>query len=452
MDLEIGRGTCHCLTGATGSGKTSLILALKGLLAGGRREGAVELGARSGRPPRVGVVLQDPETQLLAATVGPEVAFGLENLGVDPASMPDRARSALAAAGLEAALDRPVEHLSMGQKYRLVLAGALAMEPDLLALDEPSAQLDPEGLARLREVMVRLKAAGVSFLVCEHAPGWAAGVADEWWHLAGEEGLEPRAAPESSGPAPEGSPPWPGAGIGGAQDGATAPGPAGSPRPADADGPGAEAIWVRALELAGPGGGPLWPALSFGVAAGACAAVCGPNGSGKTTLLRSLMGFVPPARGQVRVLGEAPRPEALRGRAGCLFQNPSRQLFEDTVRAEVAFGPTRQGLKGRALEERVGEALRRCGLTHLAGGSPHRLSFGQKHLVALAAALALDPAVLLLDEPLAGLDPGLAATVLALLREQAADRDAAICWTTHHPDAVPAWAAPVLRLERPGAV
>ena len=176
-------------------------------------------------------------------------------------------------------------------------------------------------------------------------------------------------------------------------------------------------------------------------------AVCGPNGAGKTTLLRCLAGFVKPLRGEVRIFGEPPDPERLRGRVGCLFQNPSKQLFENTVFDEVAFTLRRLGASGKALDAGVEAALARCGIADLAGRSPHKLSFGQRHQVALASILAPEPEVLLLDDPFAGLDRGRCAAVLDLMYGLSENRRCTVVWTAHSPSALPDWEHTVLRVQ-----
>lgn len=168
-------------------------------------------------------------------------------------------------------------------------------------------------------------------------------------------------------------------------------------------------------------------------------ALFGRSGSGKTTLLRCLAGLLRPQRGEVRIFGAPPVPQQLRGRVGFLFQNPRRQLFETTVFDEVAFALRRLGTPSGELAGRVGLALERCGIAGLAERSPHQLSYGQQHLVALAAVLAPEPQLLLLDDPLAGLDANAAARVSGALLAASEERGAAIFWSSHHLTASPAW-------------
>jgi energy-coupling factor transport system ATP-binding protein len=134
----------------------------------------------------------------------------------------------------------------------------------------------------------------------------------------------------------------------------------------------------------------------------------------------------------VRIFGAAPEPRRLRGRVGYLFQNPRRQLFETTVFDEVAFTLRRLGMPSADRATRVERTLQRCGIAELSGCSPHQLSYGQQHLVALAAVLAPEPELLLLDDPLAGLDPGAADTVSAALLAAGEEQGTTVLWTSHH--------------------
>jgi len=423
VNLEIEAGRCYCLTGPTGSGKTTLAKAFKGLLGEGDFQGTIDAPFRpSGEEPQVGIVLQDPEVQLLTSSVGAEVAFGLENLCVAPAEMPNRVIAALEAVGLDKPLDFPVAMLSMGQKYRLLVAALLVMEPHLLILDEPGAQLDPEGLELLGKILLRLKESGVAVVLCEHRPESLLPVVDAFWQLDGDGIL-------SSGR-------W----VGTEESPRVLPPQPSGPRDR-------EVLRVTDLTFAGVDGLPVWSEVSFAVSRGQRVAVTGLNGSGKTTLLRCLAGFLEPSDGVINILDGTPDPYRLRARLGCLFQNPQKQLFENTVREEVVFPLKRFGLSPAPAAERVAEVLDACGIAHLADLSPHKLSYGQKHLVALASVLAPRPELLLLDDPLAGLDGRYREAVMELLVRWGRERDMTLVWTSHEPDAWPGWADQVLNLE-----
>lgn len=414
VQLEIGRGECHCLSGPTGSGKTTLGLALKDLLPPGAQQGTILFPPlEADRTTRVGVVLQNPEVQILRSTIGAEVAFGLENQGVASASMPSLVAESLRRVGLAKALESSTGDLSMGQKYRLVLASQMVMAPDLLVLDEPAGQLDPPGLEKLLRFIERLRQAGIAFLLLEHRPGALGSVIDRHWHLHKDGTVRPGAAPSEP-----------------RVFNADRPVPAAVREPrADPQ----EVIAVHNLAAANGTEPPVWSAVSFAVTRGQRVAVHGRNGTGKTTLLRCLVGFLPPRRGEIRLWGKKPRPGMLRGKVGCLFQNPQRQIFETTVFDEVAFPLKRFGSGGRNLRQTVMATLALCSVADLAEASPHKLSYGQKRLVALACTLVHRPELLLLDDPFAGLDGKSCAVVLQLLRELNEKHAMTLLWTCHDP-------------------
>ena len=164
------------------------------------------------------------------------------------------------------------------------------------------------------------------------------------------------------------------------------------------------------------------------------------NGSGMTSLLRCLLGFIHPSQGDAFIFGEKPVPGNLQGRVGCLFQNPQRQIFETTFFDEVAFPLKRLGRNRTDLSEKVMETLELCSVGKLSGLSPHKLSYGQKHLVALACAIAHRPELLMLDDPFAGLDPKRAEAVMGLLMHLNEEQGTTVVWTSHDPGAMKEWA------------
>ncbi|WNG37147.1 energy-coupling factor ABC transporter ATP-binding protein [Archangium violaceum] len=203
------------------------------------------------------------------------------------------------------------------------------------------------------------------------------------------------------------------------------------------------ALVLEALAVGNPGGSAILADLSLEVHPGEVVALLGANGCGKTTLLRSIAGLVPTQAGKVWLRGrEAPRGAVARTEAGLAlaFQNPDDQLFGATVREDVAMGPLHQGLAPAVVQARVDEALQATGLTHLAGRSIEALSFGEKKRACLAGVLAMHPAVLLLDEPTAGLDPMGERETSGLLRRLAREREVALLVSTHATDEVPFFA------------
>ena len=403
VDLVIGPGLT-LVAGESGGGKSTLLRLFDGLVPqfhGGRVSGRAEVaGLDPFRTPiprlaqHVGLVFQDVETQSVYGSVEREVAFGLENLGLPRAEMHDRVDEALAGLSIEGLRRRRLATLSGGERQRVQLAAVLALRPQLVALDEPTSQLDPEGAAAVLAACRGLAAEGRAVVVAEHRLETLAPAADRVLIVeggrvtAGVAGALPRSraahARRSFG---SGEPAWELRDV--------SAGPAG---------PAREAV-LGGVSLAG--------------AAGEVVALLGPNGSGKTTLLRTLAGLLPPLAGTVR------RPA---GRTAYLPQNPGALLHLPTVRAEVALTLRRTGG-----DEEPETMLAAFGLGHLADRYPRDLSSGERQRAALAATLAGAPTLILLDEPTRGMDlaarRSLAAAVHALT-----DRGSAVVLATHDTD------------------
>jgi energy-coupling factor transport system ATP-binding protein len=296
------------------------------------------------------------------------------------------------------------------------------MQPGLLILDEPGAQLDPDGLLQLQAILKELKKAGIAIVLCEHYPDPLLEVIDEFRQLTTEghltegrwSGTEPK-APQQSCP--------------------------------EATQYRGTLLTVNGLTFHDLQGQPVWKNIDFSVRRGERIAITGLNGTGKTTLLRCLAGFLPPHTGTITILGGTPEPAGLRGRLGLLFQNPEKQLFENTVYEEVAFPLKRQGVPAKEIADRVENTLEELGIAELAHASPHILSYGQKHLVALASVLAPRPELVLLDDPLAGLDGFRSREVVHLLCRWSEKYGMALLWTGHEPKADFSWAHRILLLE-----
>ena len=165
ISLSINRGECHCINGPTGSGKSTLLNVLIGTLS---RPFEGELVISEG--VTLGLVMQDPNAQFIRQSIGAEVAFALENLGVPSELMLEKVQGALRRVGLFVSLDRSIQSLSLGQKYRLMIAAQLVFHPDILLLDEPWAQLDDSGVCELISVLQGLKDEGVAIVLVEHNP------------------------------------------------------------------------------------------------------------------------------------------------------------------------------------------------------------------------------------------------------------------------------------------
>ncbi|MGW2491021.1 energy-coupling factor ABC transporter ATP-binding protein [Streptomyces sp. NPDC001606] len=187
---------------------------------------------------------------------------------------------------------------------------------------------------------------------------------------------------------------------------------------------------VAGLAFAYPDGHQALFGVDFSLARGERVALLGPNGAGKTTLVLHLNGILGGGTGTVTVAGlpvDREHMATIRQKVGIVFQDPDDQLFMPTVREDVAFGPAAAGIRGAALEERVRHALERVGMQDFADRPPHHLSFGQRRRVAVATVLAMEPEILVLDEPSSNLDPASRRELADILRSL----DVTVLMVTH---------------------
>lgn len=441
--FRIEPGERVLLLGASGAGKSTLVHGLAGVLGGDEEGEAVGDLLVDGVPAarargRAGLVLQDPDAQVILARVGDDVAFGCENLGIPRDDIWPRVRSALDAVGLDVPLDRPTKELSGGQKQRLALAGLLAMQPGLVLLDEPTANLDPHGVAEVRDAVKRmLEARPATLVVVEHRVEVWLPVVDRVIVL-GDGGVIADGTPDAvlgaQGPAL-------------ASRGVWVPGiPPSHPAP-PAHEPGHALLTASGLAVQRVAGHPVASGIDLAVRARAALAITGPNGAGKSTLGLTLAGLLGPASGSLvasRELadgaGEAPirwRSRELLTRIGTVFQDPEHQLLAKTVREELEVGPRALGRSEIEVSATVDELLERLRLASLARANPYTLSGGEKRRLTVAAALATAPRVLVLDEPTFGQDARTWAELVALLA-RLRDEGSAIVAVTHDLDVVTA--------------
>ena len=436
--MRIEEGERVLLLGASGAGKSTLLLALAGLLDRTAADEEGELGVRGD----AGIVLQDPETQLVMARAGDDVAFGLENRCVPTAEIWPRVHRALADVGFPYSDERATAALSGGEKQRLAIAGILALRPRVLLLDEPTANLDPDGARAVREVIGRVaERRDATMVIVEHR------VADVLPLVDRVVVIEAGGGVVADGPARvvlarEGERL--------ARLGVWVPGSAPA-APVRKTSPAGEAIVARDLSYLYPRGEALaLDRVSATVRRGAALAITGPNGSGKSTLALLLAGLLRPRGGEVRAFGDEPsrlRPRALVRRIGTVFQDPEHQLVAGRVDDELRVGPRAIGLPTGEIDRRVRELLERLDLHKLAGANPFTLSGGEKRRLSVGTALATSPGALVLDEPTFGQDRRTFAELLALLSEYR-DGGGAIAFASHDELFVDAFADERLRLER----
>ncbi|WP_277394618.1 ABC transporter ATP-binding protein [Blastococcus litoris] len=438
LDLRVEPGERVLLTGASGSGKSTLLAALAGLLGpdAGDAEGRLEVdgGVPRSRRARTAIVFQDPDAQLVMTRAGDDVAFGPENAGVAPERIWPAVDRALAAVGFPYGRDRATAALSGGQKQRLVLAGALAGDPGLLLLDEPTAQLDPDGAALVRSAVARALAdRRATLLVVDHdAEPWLP-LVDRVVELTPDGGA--RELPAGWRPAPLRLP---------------------GRRPHL---PGQVLLRAEQAGFTHRGSrAPALPPTDVAVRAGRTLAVTGPNGTGKSTLALLLAGLRAPTSGAVTAtapltagLRRPDRPphrwpaEELVRRIGTVFQHPEHQFLTGRVRDELALGPLRTGSGDSEAHRRADELLERLGLAALAEANPFTLSGGQQRRLSVATALATRPGVLVLDEPTFGQDRDTWGELVALLAEQQ-EEDRGMVLVSHDAAVVGALADDVLDL------
>ena len=389
ITLDVRVGEAVLVTGASGSGKTTLAHAIAGLLGDdGYSSGELVVHSQegTGEEPIVGMVFQQPDDQTILHRVDDDVAFGLENIGFDPAKMGSRIRKSLDSVGLDLPFDHPTEALSGGQRQRLAMAGALAMNPSVLILDEPLQALDSKGKTQVVNAVTSLRARSpLTLIVVDHEPAHWLAIVDRVVTL--ERGMvkDVCRAREFSRPSRKSL--------------------VSAPPPARVS-PGGNVV-VEARDLVvGREGVPLPGAHSLSVSEGDVVALVGSNGSGKTTLALTMAGILPPISGEVIARHCDHRLSSLeRSKMVALVpQNPSHHHLGKTVGEDLLLSPLARGLTDIAAKALAYQWATRFGIDHLWDRNPQGLSGGEKRRVAIAAALTQEPRLLILDEPTQSVD------------------------------------------------
>lgn len=453
ITLGLAPGEFVLLVGASGSGKSTLCRALNGLVPhfyGGRMAGTVKVDGIDTRSAEVrdlartiGMVFQDPENQMITDDPVSEVAFGLENMGVERPQMLKRVEEVLASLRLSEMRDKRVGELSGGQKQKLALASVLAMHPRVLVLDEPTSQLDPisaeEFLSTLKSLNDEL---GLVVVLAEHR-------VERCFHFADRVVALDSGRLEFEGTPREIAkwglhrtwvplPPVTRLFANGKGDDLPLTVKEGRVKVAglakertEVSDPVQHAPRVaagkRPRRKGGTGSGPLpviettslWHIYDDGTEAlrgvdlviepGEFVAIIGENGSGKTTLVRHFNGLLRPTRGEVLVDGAAIKGvevARLARTCGMLGQDPNLQLVADTTRSELETSLKAMDIPREAWTSMVEEALEMCELSRFRDANPQDLSCGERERVALASVLVYRPKILVLDEPTRGVDQG----------------------------------------------
>ena len=465
VDLDIAPGERVLVLGPSGSGKSTLMGGLAGLL-GGAEEGeatgtlTVDGVAPADARGRVGLLMQDPEAQVVLARVGDDVAFGMENLGIPREAIWPRVEESLSAVGLDVPLHHSTTELSGGQKQRLALASILAMGPGLLLLDEPTANLDPSGVAEVRAaVEAVVERTGATMVVVEHRVDVWASLVDRVivvadGRIAADGPL--REVLDQQGDALRERGMWlPG------DDVAAEVGPAPEVAPASSEGAeeeegarGATPIArVTDLSIGYDQDAPVRSGIDLTLERGVSTCIVGANGAGKSTFALTLAGLLPPLAGTVEVeTSDGTRGDPhewsskqLLGRMSMVFQEPEYQFLASTVAEELAIGPRAVGMSEEEITPLVEEHMEALGLTRLARANPMTLSGGEKRRLSVATALISAPELLILDEPTFGQDRGTWLGLVRLLRAALA-RGVTLVSITHDPAFVAAMGQRVVDL------
>ena len=459
VDLDIAPGERVLVLGPSGSGKSTLMGGLAGLLGGAEEGEATGTLTVDGVAPaeargRVGLLMQDPEAQVVLARVGDDVAFGMENLGVAREEIWPRVENSLEAVGLSVPLDHSTTELSGGQKQRLALASILAMGPGLLLLDEPTANLDPSGVAEVRAAVEKVvERTGATVVVVEHRVDVWASLVDRVivvadGAIAADGPLDEVLAQQGDALRERGI--WlPG------DDVAAEVGPA--PEVPLASSEAAPIARVTDLTIGYDASAPVRSGIDLTIERGVSTCIVGANGAGKSTFALTLAGLLPPLEGTVEVEtsdGTAGDPhewssKQLLGRMSMVFQEPEYQFLAATVAEELAIGPRAAGMSDEEIAPLVDEHLEALGLTKLARANPMTLSGGEKRRLSVATALISAPELLILDEPTFGQDRGTWLGLVRLLRA-ALERGVTLVSITHDPAFVAAMGQRVVDLGQVG--
>ena len=488
ISVTVRAGEVLAVMGPTGAGKTTFVSLLNGLIPQhfeGNFSGEVWVGQLSTTAnsipefvEHVGLVLQDAETQIFGITVLEDTAFGPSNLGYPRERIDPLVREALSAVRLSGYEQRLTKQLSGGEKQRLAIAGVLAMQPDVLVLDEPTSELDPLGSVNVLDAVAALHAqhgttvvlvdhnaedvlqlAGRVAVIIEGRLAWLGEPRELFRSLPltrqfairppqmaelGEKLLEAGLISEAEVPLHmEEAETLVRRLLNGKKMSAQPLSPAPS-QPVQ----GQPVIQIQALTHTYPGGIEALSGISLEIHPGELVAIIGQNGSGKSTLVKHLNGLLLPSSGSVNVNGvdtRAMRIEQLARQVGYVFQNPDHQIFCDSVEEEIRFGLKNLGLSAGEQEERIAAALEFVGLQEKRTLHPFTLGKGERQKVAVASILAIAPPVICIDEPTTGLDWSGAQRMMELIGELHR-KGHTIVMITHQMELVAGWAQRVLLL------
>lgn len=484
ISLEVEDGEFVLVTGPSAGGKSSLCRCINGLIPhfyGGKVAGRVEVQGLNTmeHPPKalatkVGMIFQDPENQLVTQDVEREIAFGLENLAFPKDLIARRIEESLDTLGISALRYRPVYELSGGEKQKVAIASVLALHPEILMLDEPTSELDPKSAEEVLSIVQRLNdELGITVILIEHrldrviqhtdrlivldrgriiADGRTRDILHNNYQEICQAGvgvppiIKLAHQLEVMGVTYTETPLTVKEGRMMLQE--VFQKTKGLLPQHDEVNVGKLMIEVEKLWHVYPDGPVALRNISLRVSEGEFVAIMGRNASGKTTLVKHFNGLLQPTKGLVSVDGIDTRKATvaeLAKKVGFVFQNPNDHLFADTVEEEIGFTLRNAGLEDEEVRSRIDEVLTRFKLEKYRRQYPRALSGGEKQRVALASVLAIQPRILILDEPTRGMEYRLKAELMKFLHEYTGQGNTVIL-VTHDVETVAEYAARVILL------
>jgi len=439
INFKIKKGEMLVIAGPSGCGKSTLALALAGFLFQqdfGSVMGSIEFeGKDISRIPlfemadKVGLVQQNPENQFCTLTIIDELAFGLENRCLPISEIHQRIQWALRAVDGQNLEHREISSLSGGEKQKIAIASMLAAKPDVLILDEPTSNLDPQASQNLFDVIQNLREIlGLTIIIIEHKlkqllPYNPRLIIMNQGNITEQIALRTYLSSKRLRKIQQTDEHW------GKYE-------------------SSEMIHANNLSIA-HANKEILSGINLTIKEGEFISLIGKNGAGKSTLLLGLMGLLPPSHGNITLLGcdlKTQSVSEIAKKVGIVFQNPDHQIFTDTVWHEAIFAPHNFGLPPSHYEAKTQRLLDACGLALFKDIHPNKLSYGEKRRLNLVSILSYNPKVILLDEILIGQDENNAYFLLNLLKEHA-QCGGIVIMAHHQPDWVSAFSTRTLLLD-----
>lgn len=417
INLELHPGELMLMVGASGSGKSTIMRAINGLIPRtyrGTMEGSITLFGKdvdeysmAELSQTVGTLLQDPERQIVTSKVVNEVAFGLENLALPREEILQRVDDTLGYLNIQKLRERETFRLSGGEKQIVGVAGVLAMRPRILLLDEPLASLDPASAHESLRIFRELANQGIAVLLVEHRVDDALAINPDTVVYLENGRIVYSGSPDGlMNTADFHRVKLPASVV--MQRAKAEPPPVYKPAVGQVGHVGEELVRFQNVGFRYSNDTPpILHDLNFSVRQGDIIALLGPNGAGKTTLVKHVLGLLKPTSGEVLLEGVASKNSTVATAAktvGYVFQNPSQMLFAPSVQEELAYGPTNLRHDKATMERNIRWALETIHMSEYRDSPPLALSYGQQKRVSIAAILAMRSRILMMDEPTAGQD------------------------------------------------